>query len=60
LGVSQNADFKDAVPPRITINDVYESCRSKFFPFIMDVDIEGAQEDLFSGATEGVAATPTP
>jgi hypothetical protein len=25
-----------------------------------EVDIEGAQEDLFSGATEWVAATPPP
>jgi FkbM family methyltransferase len=55
--LAENADFEDAVP-RITINDVYESCRSKFFPFIVKVDIEGAEEDLFSGATEWVAATP--
>jgi FkbM family methyltransferase len=55
--LAEDADFKDAIP-RITINDIYESCRSKFFPFIVKVDIEGAEEDLFSSATEWVAATP--
>jgi FkbM family methyltransferase len=47
----------DAVP-RITLNDIYASHHSKYFPFIVKVDIEGAEKDLFSANTEWVAVTP--
>jgi FkbM family methyltransferase len=43
----------------VTINDIYDSYRSTpFFPFIVKVDIEGAEADLFSGNTEWVELTP--
>jgi len=44
--------------PRITVNQIFESNASPFFPFIVKVDIEGAELDLFSGNTEWVARTP--
>jgi FkbM family methyltransferase len=44
--------------PRVTINDIYESHRSKCFPFIVKIDIEGAEKDLFSDNTEWVYQTP--
>ena len=55
--LAEGVELKDAVP-RVTLNDIYQSCRSKYFPFIVKVDIEGAEEDMFSGATEWIAATP--
>jgi FkbM family methyltransferase len=43
----------------VTINDIYDSYRSTpFFPFIVKVDIEGAEADLFSCNTEWVERTP--
>jgi FkbM family methyltransferase len=47
----------DAVP-RITINDIYNSHSDQHFPYLVKVDIEGAESDLFSGCTEWVARTP--
>jgi FkbM family methyltransferase len=44
--------------PRITLNQIFESHPAPFFPFIVKVDIEGAELDLFSGNTEWVARTP--
>lgn len=44
--------------PRVTINDLYSSHPAPFFPFVVKVDIEGAEEDLFSANTEWVARTP--
>jgi FkbM family methyltransferase len=44
--------------PRITVNQIYESHAAPYFPFIVKVDIEGAELDLFSGNTEWVARTP--
>jgi FkbM family methyltransferase len=55
--ISEGADVGDAVPS-ITINDIYDSHRSAFFPFIVKIDVEGAEADLFSGNTEWVARTP--
>ena len=46
-----------AVPSR-RINDIYAACASRCFPFIVKVDIEGGEEDLFSANTEWVARTP--
>ncbi len=55
--ISEDEIFTDAVP-RVTINDIYNSHSSGFFPFIVKIDIEGAELDLFSGSTEWVERTP--
>jgi FkbM family methyltransferase len=55
--VAEGADAAATVP-RLTINDIYQSNRLKFFPFIVKIDIEGAEKDLFSSNTEWVALTP--
>jgi FkbM family methyltransferase len=47
----------DAVPC-VTINDIFASHTAGFFPFIVKVDIEGAEADLFASNTEWVARTP--
>jgi FkbM family methyltransferase len=44
--------------PQITINQIYESFHSNSVPFIVKIDIEGAEKDLFSGNTEWVDRTP--
>ena len=43
---------------QITINQIYESFHSNYFPFIAKIDIEGAEKELFSGNTEWVDRTP--
>jgi hypothetical protein len=47
----------DAVA-NVTINDIYSSRAPTFFPFIAKIDVEGGEENLFSGNTEWVARTP--
>ena len=42
----------------ITINDIYAHAESRCFPFLVKVDIEGAEADLFAANTEWVAKTP--
>ncbi len=44
--------------PCLMINDLYDAYASDNFPFIVKVDIEGAERDLFAEATEWVAKTP--
>ncbi|MEA2987701.1 MAG: hypothetical protein QOG83_412 [Alphaproteobacteria bacterium] len=44
--------------PRVTINDLYRSHPAPYFPFLVKVDIEGGEMDLFSANTEWVARTP--
>ena len=44
--------------PRVTVNQIYASHARPHFPFIVKVDIEGVELDLFSGNTEWVARTP--
>jgi FkbM family methyltransferase len=44
--------------PQITINQIYESLYSNYFPLIVKIDIEGAEKDLFSENTEWVDRTP--
>jgi hypothetical protein len=44
--------------PRFTVNDIYQQCDAICFPFIVKVDIEGGEADLFSVNTEWVARTP--
>jgi hypothetical protein len=41
----------------VTINDIYAS-NSDCAPFIVKIDIEGGEADLFSANTEWVAKTP--
>jgi FkbM family methyltransferase len=55
--ISDDVTDTDAVP-RVTVNSIYASHRSGFFPFLVKVDIEGAEGELFSGNTEWVALTP--
>jgi FkbM family methyltransferase len=42
----------------LTINDIYTQTESRCFPFLVKVDIEGAEADLFAANTEWVAKTP--
>jgi FkbM family methyltransferase len=42
----------------VTINDIYESHAHDCAPFMVKIDIEGGEDDLFSGNTEWVAKTP--
>jgi FkbM family methyltransferase len=46
------------VVERVTINDLYRRHAATYFPFIVKIDIEGGEADLFSGNTEWVARTP--
>jgi len=55
--VAEDENLADAVP-RVTINDIFNSHSGQHFPYIVKVDIEGAESDLFSGNTEWVARTP--
>jgi FkbM family methyltransferase len=42
----------------VTINDLYRRHCAACFPFIVKIDIEGAEADLFASNTEWVARTP--
>jgi len=42
----------------VTINDIYQAHARDCFPFIVKIDIEGGEADLFSQNTEWVARTP--
>jgi len=42
----------------VTINEIYNSHSHDCFPFIVKIDIEGGEHDLFSESTEWVARTP--
>ena len=44
--------------PRVTINDIFRAHAAQAFPFLVKIDIEGAEGDLFSASTEWVARTP--
>lgn len=44
--------------PRVTINDIYAEEGERAFPFIVKVDIEGGEADLFSRDIEWVEKTP--
>jgi FkbM family methyltransferase len=44
--------------PGLMMNDLFNEYGSDYFPFIVKIDIEGAERDLFAGATEWVAKTP--
>jgi len=42
----------------VTINEIYKAHAHDCFPFIVKIDIEGGEHDLFSENTEWVAKTP--
>ena len=44
--------------PRVTIDDIYRENTAQCFPFIVKIDIEGGEADLFSANTGWVARTP--
>jgi FkbM family methyltransferase len=44
--------------PKFTVNDIYQQCATMAFPFLVKIDIEGGEKDLFSANTEWVARTP--
>ncbi len=52
------ADASEETVPRVTVNDIYAAHREKFFPFMVKIDIEGGEGDLFAANTEWVAETP--
>ncbi len=43
---------------RVTVNEIYSSHATGFFPFIVKIDVEGAEQDVFSENTEWIARTP--
>ena len=44
--------------PRVTVDQVYREHAADCFPFLVKIDIEGGEADLFSCNTEWVAKTP--
>jgi FkbM family methyltransferase len=44
--------------PSVTVNAIYEQHSSGLYPFLVKVDIEGAEMELFSSNTEWVSRTP--
>jgi FkbM family methyltransferase len=42
----------------VTINEIYKAHTEGCFPFVVKIDIEGGEHDLFSGSTEWIAKTP--
>jgi len=51
-------DAAENTVPRLTINEIYRQYSPRCFPFIVKIDIEGGEADLFSASTEWVAETP--
>jgi len=44
--------------PYVAINDIFRSHGAPYFPFLVKIDIEGGEMDVFSDNTEWVARTP--
>jgi hypothetical protein len=42
----------------VTVNDIYRGNGQEFFPFIVKIDIEGGEKELFTQNLEWVAQTP--
>ena len=57
VSIAESENAPDSIP-YVTINDIYRAHAAPAFPFLVKVDIEGAEGDLFSGNTEWVARTP--
>jgi FkbM family methyltransferase len=55
---SPGDDRMEGIIPTVTINHIYETHAAGCFPFIVKIDIEGAEKDVFSAATEWVVKTP--
>ena len=55
--VTDAATEGDAVP-YVTVNEIYRNNAKDCFPFIVKIDIEGAEADVFSANTDWVAVTP--
>ncbi len=57
VAIAESENTADTVP-QVTINDILRLHAVQAFPFMVKIDIEGAEGDLFSGNTEWVARTP--
>jgi len=59
-GFRTEATHDDSGIPSVTIGDIYrQQCRSgPAFPFIVKIDIEGAEADVFARDTDWVNSTP--
>jgi FkbM family methyltransferase len=44
--------------PAVSIGEIYAGCSSSHFPFLVKIDVEGAEEEIFSAHTEWVQETP--
>jgi len=44
--------------PRRTINEMYRKHSAQCFPFVVKIDIEGGEADLFAANTEWIGVTP--
>jgi FkbM family methyltransferase len=42
----------------VTVNEIYATHALRYLPFIVKIDIEGGETDLFSANTEWVSSTP--
>jgi FkbM family methyltransferase len=57
VSITDTGDAAEAVP-RVTIDDIFRAHAANTFPFLVKVDIEGAEGELFSANTDWVARTP--
>ena len=44
--------------PVVTLDDIYRAYRTGHFPFLVKLDIEGGEKELFSANTEWMRSTP--
>jgi FkbM family methyltransferase len=56
--VLPNGTAAGDVVPCLTVNDLYTTFAAECFPYIVKIDIEGAEAELFSAHTEWLDATP--
>jgi hypothetical protein len=57
VSIAETDRTTEAVP-RVTINEIFRVHAANTFPFLIKVDIEGAEGELFSANTDWVARTP--
>jgi FkbM family methyltransferase len=53
-----DAEAEDDSVPYITIDEIFRNNAKRCFPFIVKIDIEGAEADVYSANTDWIAATP--
>jgi FkbM family methyltransferase len=53
-----NEQFSGKAVDCVTVNDLYKRYQSEFFAFIVKMDIEGAEKEVFSANGEWVTSTP--